>query len=662
MAWQASYGYTTLKVSTSETKINTSNNTSQVNVKVELYFGGTPSTFNANPQTLVVKVDGSTIRKQTGITYSLTTGNRTKVIGEWSKVVTHNSDGSKYSDIEVSMTDGRGQNAVVKDRVYLSTIARATQPYLENPSVYFGDTIIIKLPLAHNSFRHKIRYTFESIGSKTEGVENYVDAWTGTRFTPPNSLASAIPNAISGTGTIYVTTFNGSSEIGTKKVDFTLSVPNTAEFQPTVSNVSTREMNSLVSSNFTVWVKDNSAIRISGVATPKYSASIASARIYIDGEWHKTNVVGNTLTIADDFTPSKSWQHNYSVEATDSRGRSNKSGGTLTVQDYTKPRLATSVGRSETSGSVIELTSKVTGTNIQGKNTLLMELYIKESTVTNWGGKIFPTGVSSLSNNGVLDWGLSNLYGYSELKTYDVKVQVKDKLTDWVVATSSVATSTTLMDAYRDIGVSFGRIYDEFMGGVLQVGGLATFDGDIEQTGNGRDVRYILNPQSGNASMEIGSTRVASTPYLDFHSSGNANDRDARIIATGGGYWDEQGTLDFRAQNVMVNGSNIFDYGFNSNGHYMKFNDGTLICWGREERNVPLGASNGNIFRSNTIWYSFPATFVGIAPIVTISAYDAMTALMTKLPRTGFDVMLFKGTPTSSLSTAIAWQAIGRWK
>ena len=37
-----------------------------------------------------------------------------------------------------------------------------------------------------------------------------------------------------------------------------------------------------------------------------------------------------------------------------------------------------------------------------------------------------------------------------------------------------------------------------------------------------------------NQEIELGSTSSANTPYVDFHSSGNPTDYDARIIVSGG--------------------------------------------------------------------------------------------------------------------------------
>lgn len=74
----------------------------------------------------------------------------------------------------------------------------------------------------------------------------------------------------------------------------------------------------------------------------------------------------------------------------------------------------------------------------------------------------------------------------------------------------------------------------------------------------GAAVFTILNVTSAGGGIKLGSG-VASSPFIDFHSSGTAIDFDARITASGGSSSDGQGTLDFRncgAVHVPVPASN----------------------------------------------------------------------------------------------------------
>lgn len=64
---------------------------------------------------------------------------------------------------------------------------------------------------------------------------------------------------------------------------------------------------------------------------------------------------------------------------------------------------------------------------------------------------------------------------------------------------------------------------------------------------------------SGNTGVELGGTSgVAASSFVDFHSSGNNTDYDARIIASGGNTAVGQGTLTFTALNVAFSSRPLF--------------------------------------------------------------------------------------------------------
>ena len=61
-----------------------------------------------------------------------------------------------------------------------------------------------------------------------------------------------------------------------------------------------------------------------------------------------------------------------------------------------------------------------------------------------------------------------------------------------------------------------------------------------------------------NAGLELGSSSQINTPYVDFHSSGNPNDYDVRLIASGGTTLGT-GILNIYASQVNRNSNKLFD-------------------------------------------------------------------------------------------------------
>jgi len=60
-----------------------------------------------------------------------------------------------------------------------------------------------------------------------------------------------------------------------------------------------------------------------------------------------------------------------------------------------------------------------------------------------------------------------------------------------------------------------------------------------------------------SAGIEHGSTSVVNTPYMDWHSSGNNNDYDVRVIASGGSSTIGSGTLNVIANSLQINGQSL---------------------------------------------------------------------------------------------------------
>lgn len=107
----------------------------------------------------------------------------------------------------------------------LDNIARASQPScITWPNTTddvgnMGNTITIHMNKKAN-FTHTVRYSWHTkTGTIATNVVN------NCNWKIPTSFAEDIPTAMSGWGTIYVDTYNGSTKIGTKSVKFTVHVP-----------------------------------------------------------------------------------------------------------------------------------------------------------------------------------------------------------------------------------------------------------------------------------------------------------------------------------------------------------------------------------------------------------------------------------------------------
>lgn len=108
----------------------------------------------------------------------------------------------------------------------------------------------------------------------------------------------------------------------------------------------------------------------------------------------------------------------------------------------------------------------------------------------------------------------------------------------------------------------------------------------------------------------------------------------------------------------------ITESGSNANGNYIKYDDGTMICYNRvsQTKNIDIayeGAYFGSIERVN-----FPQTFIDI-PSVTVTMEQSSSLLtfnFSGVSATSFGGYMWKQQTKSNVSVYIHYIAIGKWK
>ena len=121
--------------------------------------------------------------------------------------------------------------------------------------------------------------------------------------------------------------------------------------------------------------------------------------------------------------------------------------------------------------------------------------------------------------------------------------------------------------------------------------------------------------------------------------------------------------------NELLNKS-ISESGTNSNGTYVKFTDGTMICYNKQTFNTSITTPSGALFISNNLnMNNYPASFTEL-PAVTLnvvrlgssypfSAYKTSESTLTKPPTIR---IANSEAVTSSLDYIVDYVSIGRWK
>lgn len=436
-------------------------NTSTVNWRMTVSRTGAYYTHNhQGDSTLSLNLDGSNVHysyptwETSGEEYTLASGSST---------ISHNADGTKTLPISCTFNPNNGlhETITVSASLSLTTIPRSSSVSVSAGVI--GSSVTININRSNPSFKHTVRYSW---ASKSGTIATNVD--TSTSWTIPLDFANDIPNSASGTGTIYVDTYSGSTKTGTQSAPFTASVPD--NLKPTFSGITLSDLNSaaqnlIPSGNMFIQVISNIKVAFNG-AVGSCGSSITGYYAEIVGKNQSTSSNGGSLGIMNYHGAIK-----IRARVSDSRGRwSDTREVSVTVLEYFAPALSFSIVRTGSTSSTLTVTrnAKIAPLTVSGsqKNSMSLTFKVARLGTTNFQADTGQatgawTSISSLVNS------QANLAGnYLANQSWVVIGTLEDKFTrsDFMVnaATESVVLS------YDRSGVGVNKIREQ---GALDVKG-----------------------------------------------------------------------------------------------------------------------------------------------------------------------------------------------
>lgn len=440
---------------------NITANTSTVNWRVTVSRTGAYYTHNhQGDSVLSLSLDGRNVHSSnptwhtSGEEYTLASGSST---------IDHNSDGTKTLPVSCTFKPNNGLHGTitVSGSLGLTTIPRSSSVRVSNGVI--GSSVTITINRQNPSFKHTIRYTW---AGKSGTIASNVD--TSATWSIPMDFANDIPNSASGTGTIFVDTYSGSTKTGTQSTTFTASVP--GNVKPTFSGVTLSDLNgaaqNLISNSDTfIQVISNIKVAFNG-AKGTYGSTITGYRAEIVGKNQATSSNGGSLGIMNYHGTIK-----IRASVSDSRGRwSDTKEVSVTVLEYFAPALSFSVARTGSTSSTLTATrnAKIAPLMVAGsqKNSMTLTFKVARLGTTNFQVDTGPatgswTSISNLVNS------QANLAGnYLANQSWVVIGTLEDKFTrsDFMV---NVATESVVL-SYDRSGVGVNKIRER---GALDVKG-----------------------------------------------------------------------------------------------------------------------------------------------------------------------------------------------
>ena len=473
-------------------------NTSTVNWRMTVSRTGAYYTRNQQgDSTLSLNLDGRNVHysyptwETSGEEYTLASGSST---------ISHNADGTKTLPISCTFNPNNGLHGTitVSASLSLTTIPRSSSVSVSAGVI--GSAVTININRQSSSFKHTVRYAW---AGKSGTIATNVD--TSTTWTIPLDFASDIPNSASGTGTIYVDTYSGSTKTGTQSTTLTASVP--ANVKPTFTGVSLSDLNGaaqnlIPNGNTFIQVISNIKVAFNG-AVGSYGSSITGYYAEIVGKNQSISSNGGSLGIMNYHGTIK-----IRASVSDSRGRwSDAREVSVTVLEYFAPALRFSIARTGSTSSTLTITrnAKIASLAVSGsqKNTMTLTFKVVRLGTTNFQVDTGPatgtwSSISSLVNS------QANLAGnYLANQSWIVIGILEDKFTrtEFMV---NVATESVVF-SYDRSGVGVNKIRER---GALDVkGDIFANDQPVQQ--------YQLSSNAGGPLWFDGKPNVTNANLLD---------------------------------------------------------------------------------------------------------------------------------------------------
>ncbi len=300
--------------------------------------------------------------------------------------ITHSSDGSYSATLSGSLST-TFVSGTASGTFTLPTIPRASQPSINtwpnnSPNFNIGDTIVIHMNRKSDSFTHKVVFKLNNYSYviAASGVTNNV---TFNTSTIADSIYAQIPNSTVANGTIEVTTYNGSTAIGTKSCSFAAKAVNVS---PTfnAAYLDTNSTTTAITQNNQKIIRNKSTLRINITsASAKKSASLSSIKAVINGVTYNTSISGSTA-VFNIGTINVSSNTTATITLTDSRGFTATKSLTIQVLDWVQPSAKINIQRENNFYNPTNVNVDATYSSLDNKNTIFIKMRYKKTTDSSY--------------------------------------------------------------------------------------------------------------------------------------------------------------------------------------------------------------------------------------------------------------------------------------
>lgn len=467
-------------------------------------------------RTLKVVLAGSTVYSKTDRVqrYSGT-------ISSGTKVITHDSSGNASFSVSIqAAVYGTSVNCTGSGSFTLDNIPRKSTLTVENGTLGTAQTLTVTK--ASSGFTHTITAT---CGSESTTVCTTSDS-TSISFTPPLAWASQNTERTTVSVVYKITTYNGSTSIGSNGYTKSYTIPSSVKPSCTVDVIDPTGY----ADTYGGYIKGLSKFEVVVTPTISYGSTIAS---------YSTTANGSTYSSSSFTTDILKSSGTLTISATvkDKRGRSGTASISNTVLDYAFPSVnlltvhrCDSDGTANDQGEYCKIVFSAAITSLNSKNTAEYLLKYKKSSSSTYTSVTLDTydGEYSVSEG-------SYIFAADGGSSYDIQLSAIDAFGATTRSTSMSTTTTLINWLASGLGMAIGKVAE--LSEYLEIAFQTLFHKNVVLKNS--VVLYSQNANGDNRNMVTMNSK--NNAYFGY-----------------GGYSASEGTTFFCGNNVRISYKDTF--------------------------------------------------------------------------------------------------------
>lgn len=556
-------------------------------------------------------------------------------IATGTKTISHNSDGTRSFSVSLAAAIYYSSIGCTGSQTFtLDTIARASTLSVSDGTL--GTKTTLTADRKSSSFTHTLTWECGSY-SGTLATKSSATSWP---FTPELKLASVAPYGQKVYCTYTLSTYNGSTLVGTDSKSVWFAIPSSVKPSCTLSLSDSKGYVSIYGG----YIQGESQLSVTINATQAYGSPISRYSASANGVTYSTQTfTTSVLTTVGTNT--------ISATVMDGRERPGSVSSNITVLAYSRPQITklkvrrcNADGTENDRGGYGKISFHSTITPLSNKNTRACSLRYRQSGATTW------TNAPAITLSAYEQDCNPPVIQMSDAHSYEVQINLTDAF-----GTTSAATS---------ISTGYCLYHIPASGKGITFGGIAEGDGfNVKMDATfGENVNMKKNLQlNGNVNGKyLTGTWLQTTETTDL---GKTPPKVAVL--------DNAGLVYYRTPAELLDdlgADYIVEQGISGDWRYRKWTSGLAECWGEVTARASITDAIGAMYMKVTDYFSWPNALFSAPPRIAQAA-PITTAPLFPVIRGGDTTkdkfrmyLLYPDIYENTINWIIGVEAKGRWK